>query len=55
VTAAETMAIADRLRGPRRVVGFPGVGHDMPFVWHAPEQWGQAVAEFLAQVPPAAE
>jgi uncharacterized protein len=50
VTPAETHAILEQLRGPKQAVEIPGVGHEMPFVWHAPELWRRSVAQLLAQV-----
>lgn len=49
VTAAETQALAARIGGPKQVVGFPGVGHTMPFVHPAPDVWVATVKQFLAQ------
>ena len=47
VTAEETEAIAARLRGPVQVIHVPGRGHEMPFVYGAPELWVQTVRPFL--------
>jgi pimeloyl-ACP methyl ester carboxylesterase len=52
VTPAETQAIFERLRGPRQIVEIPGVGHEMPFVYHEPGLWRASVARLLAQVTP---
>jgi alpha-beta hydrolase superfamily lysophospholipase len=52
VTPAETRAIFERLRGPRQIVQIPGVGHEMPFVYHEPGLWRESVAQLLAQVAP---
>jgi alpha-beta hydrolase superfamily lysophospholipase len=52
VTPAETRAIFERLRGPRQIVQIPGVGHEMPFVYHEPGLWRESVAQLLAQVTP---
>lgn len=47
VTAEETEAIAARVRGPAQVLHVPGRGHEMPFVYGAPELWVQTVRPFL--------
>jgi hypothetical protein len=52
VTPGEAWAIFERLRGPRQIVEIPGVGHEMPFVYHQPGLWRENVAQLLAQVPP---
>jgi hypothetical protein len=51
VRPAETPAIGQRMRGVVQIVEIPDMGHDMPFVYWAPELWRQSVAELLAQVP----
>ncbi|MFL5800894.1 MAG: alpha/beta hydrolase [Roseiflexaceae bacterium] len=50
VRPAETQAIEQRLRGPKQLVVVPDMGHDMPFVYWAPELWRRSVAELLANV-----
>ncbi len=47
--SAETNAIVERIRGSKRMVEVPGVGHDMPYVYRAPDLWVQTVKQFLAQ------
>jgi alpha-beta hydrolase superfamily lysophospholipase len=47
VTAAQAETIFARLAGPKRLEWFAGVGHG-PLLAPAPEQWKQAVSEFLA-------
>jgi alpha-beta hydrolase superfamily lysophospholipase len=47
VTAAETEAIAARVRGLVEVLHVPGRGHEMPFVYGAPELWVRTVRPFL--------
>ncbi len=49
ITTAETNAIVERIRGSKRMVEVPGVGHDMPYVYRAPDLWVQTVKQFLAQ------
>ena len=46
VTAAQAETIFDRLPGPKRLEWFAGVGHG-PLLAPAPEQWNQAVSQFL--------
>jgi len=48
VTGAETQALAARIGAPKRVVEVPGVGHEMPFVYPAPDLWVATVKRFLA-------
>jgi alpha-beta hydrolase superfamily lysophospholipase len=50
VTPDETRAIFERLRGPRQIVQIPGVGHEMPFVYHEPGLWRESVARLLEEV-----
>ncbi len=49
VTAEQAESIFRRLPGPKRLEWFAGVGHG-PLLAPAPEQWKQAVSEFLAGV-----
>jgi pimeloyl-ACP methyl ester carboxylesterase len=49
ITSAEIATVHDQLRGPKRFVQIPGVGHAMPFVYVAPELWVQTVRDFLAE------
>ena len=50
ITTAETQALVARMRGSTQVVEIPDVGHDMPFVYPAPDMWVATVSEFLAHV-----
>jgi fermentation-respiration switch protein FrsA (DUF1100 family) len=52
ITGAETTAILDRLQGPKQLLDFPGLGHEMPFVYGAPDLWVKTVGQFLARLPP---
>jgi hypothetical protein len=49
ITSAEIATVHDQLRGPKRFVQIPGVGHAMPFVYVALELWVQTVRDFLAE------
>jgi alpha-beta hydrolase superfamily lysophospholipase len=53
VTGAETQALAARIGAPKRVVEVPGVGHEMPYVYPAPDLWVATVKRFLAEEVPA--
>jgi alpha-beta hydrolase superfamily lysophospholipase len=53
ITGAETTAILDRLQGPKQMIDFAGLGHEMPFVYGAPDLWVETVGQFLARLPPA--
>jgi uncharacterized protein len=50
ITAAETAAIAGQVRGPKQVIEFPRLGHEMPYVYGAPELWRKTIAQFLGQL-----
>jgi fermentation-respiration switch protein FrsA (DUF1100 family) len=49
ITTAETEAIAGRLRGPKQLLHVHGLGHEMPFVYGAPELWVKTVKGFLGR------
>lgn len=49
VTPDETRAIHSALRGPKRLVFFEGIGHDVG-LRRRPREWKAAVGEFLAAV-----
>jgi hypothetical protein len=50
ITHDETQALVARIDAPKLVVDVPGVGHDMPFVYTAPERWVATVKQFLEQL-----
>jgi pimeloyl-ACP methyl ester carboxylesterase len=50
ITSAETQALVASIDGPKQLVEFPGVGHDMPYVYPAPDLWVATVKQFLAQL-----
>src|SRR6266540_1480948 len=50
ITSGETQALVARIDGPKQVVEFPNVGHDMPYVYPAPDLWVATVRQFLTQL-----
>src|SRR5262249_42456363 len=50
VTVAQVQAIADRVPGRRRVVTFPGLGHQS-YRAARPREWQRAVSDFLGAPP----
>lgn len=50
ITPEETEALVARINGPKQLVEFPGVGHEMPYVYPAPELWVATVTQFLSQL-----
>jgi alpha-beta hydrolase superfamily lysophospholipase len=50
ITSGETQALVASIDGVKQVVEFPGVGHDMPFVYPAPDVWVATVKQFLLQL-----
>jgi alpha-beta hydrolase superfamily lysophospholipase len=50
ITSGETQALVARIAGPKLEVEFPGVGHDMPYVYPAPDLWVATVRQFLTQL-----
>ena len=47
IMEAEALAVAEQFRGNTQVVKVLNVGHEMPFVHHAPELWVMTVGAFL--------
>ncbi|MCU0491149.1 MAG: alpha/beta hydrolase [Chloroflexaceae bacterium] len=50
IRPTEAEAIFNGLRGPKELLLFPGIGHEMPFVWREEARWKEAVQDFLATV-----
>jgi uncharacterized protein len=50
ITTGETQALVARIGEPKQVIDFPGVGHEMPFVYPAPDLWVATVKQFLTQL-----
>ena len=50
ITSGETQALVARIDGAKQLVEFPGVGHDMPYVYPAPDLWIVTVKQFLGQL-----
>jgi len=50
ITSGETQALVARIDGSKQVVEFPNVGHDMPYVYPAPDLWVATVRQFLTQL-----
>lgn len=50
ITHDETQALVAHIDAPKLFVDVPGVGHDMPFVYPAPDVWVATVKQFLAQL-----
>jgi len=50
ITSGETQALVAHIDGAKQVVEFPNVGHDMPYVYPAPDEWVATVKQFLIQL-----
>jgi uncharacterized protein len=50
ITSDETEALVAHINAPKLLVDVPGVGHDMPFVYPAPDVWVATVKQFVAQL-----
>jgi alpha-beta hydrolase superfamily lysophospholipase len=50
ITSGETQALVARIDGPKQLVEFPGIGHEMPYVYPAPNLWIATVKQFLVQL-----
>ena len=48
--SGETQVLVAGIDGAKQLVEFPGVGHDMPYVYPAPDVWIATVKQFLGQL-----
>jgi dipeptidyl aminopeptidase/acylaminoacyl peptidase len=51
-TPDEAAAVFAALHGPKQMISFPQAGHEL-LIGDAPDQWRQAVGQFLVDLRPA--
>ena len=50
VSQSETRALTAEISAPKRIVEFPDIAHDLPYVTTSPELWETEVGAFLASL-----